>query len=136
MIELKQSNKNLGLDAYEMLQCIKNGEKGFMNEVYGMSFENSMANNNATVVKSQRINEIDYLKTFAILLVVWGHFLECFSSPYSNLIYQLIYMFHMPLFIFNNTEYLLVTIKISSSSILYKPSIYSLFAPNLLSLFS
>ena len=39
MIELKQSNKNLGLDAYEMLQCIKNGEKGFMNEVYGMSFE-------------------------------------------------------------------------------------------------
>ena len=39
MIELKQSNKNLGKDVYEMLQGIKNGENGFMNEVYGVSYE-------------------------------------------------------------------------------------------------
>lgn len=39
MIELRQSNKHLGLLEYEMLQGIVNGENGFMNEVYGMSFE-------------------------------------------------------------------------------------------------
>ena len=39
MIELRQSSKDLGLDVYEMLQGIENGENGFMNEVYGMSFD-------------------------------------------------------------------------------------------------
>ena len=39
MIELRASNKNLGMAEYEMLQTIENGENGFMNEVYGMSFE-------------------------------------------------------------------------------------------------
>lgn len=39
MIELKQSNKDLGIAEYEMLQDIKNGENGFMNEVFGISFE-------------------------------------------------------------------------------------------------
>ena len=39
MFELIKSNKNLGKDVYEMLQGIKNGENGFMNEVYGMSFD-------------------------------------------------------------------------------------------------
>ena len=39
MIELKQCNKDLGLDVYEMLQGIENGENGFMNEVYEMSFD-------------------------------------------------------------------------------------------------
>ena len=38
MIELRQSNKNLGIAEYEMLQGIENGENGFMNEVFGMSF--------------------------------------------------------------------------------------------------
>ena len=39
MIKLEQSNKDLGLDVYKMLQGIENGENGFMNEVYGMSFD-------------------------------------------------------------------------------------------------
>ena len=39
MIELKQSNKNLEEPEYEMLQGIINGENGFMNEVFGMSYE-------------------------------------------------------------------------------------------------
>ena len=39
MIELRQSNKNLGRAEYEMLQGIENGENGFMNTVKGMSFE-------------------------------------------------------------------------------------------------
>ena len=33
MIELRQSNKDLGMAEYEMLQGIENGENGFMNEV-------------------------------------------------------------------------------------------------------
>ena len=52
-------------------------------------------------IKSKnRIIEIDYLKAFAIFLVVWGHFFECFLYSYSTYIYHLIYMFHMPLFVF------------------------------------
>lgn len=39
MIELIQSNKSMGKSEYDMLQGIHNGENGFMNEVYGMSFE-------------------------------------------------------------------------------------------------
>lgn len=39
MIELKQSNKDLGIAEYEMLQGIENGENGFMNEVCGLSFK-------------------------------------------------------------------------------------------------
>ena len=38
MIELKQVNKDMGFDEYKMLQGIENGENGFMNEVFGMSF--------------------------------------------------------------------------------------------------
>ena len=39
MIILKQSNTQMGMIEYEMLQGIENGENGFMNDVYGMSFE-------------------------------------------------------------------------------------------------
>ena len=51
-------------------------------------------------LQNKRIIEIDYLKLLAIFLVVFGHFLECFSSSFSSLIYQVIYMFHIPLFVF------------------------------------
>lgn len=50
---------------------------------------------------------IDNLKAFAIILVVFGHSLQYLYYPpfagkelYDNLIFRLIYMFHMPLFIF------------------------------------
>ena len=59
-------------------------------------FELSVCEINA----NKRIIEIDYLKSFAMLLVVWGHFLECFSSSFSHILYQTIYMFHIPLFVF------------------------------------
>ena len=39
MIELRQSNKDLSIAEYEMLQDIENGENGFMNEVCGMSYK-------------------------------------------------------------------------------------------------
>ena len=39
MIELRQSNKDLGMAEYKMLQGIIDGENGFMNKVYGMSFD-------------------------------------------------------------------------------------------------
>ena len=39
MIELRQSNINLGIKEYEMLQGIKDGENGFMNDVFGKTYE-------------------------------------------------------------------------------------------------
>ena len=39
MIELRQSSKKLGKAEYDMLQGIIDGENGFMNKVYGMSFD-------------------------------------------------------------------------------------------------
>ena len=39
MIELRSSNKDLGVAEYEMLQTIEDGENGFMNKVCGMSFK-------------------------------------------------------------------------------------------------
>ena len=39
MIELKQSNIQMGEAEYEMLQDIENGENGFMNEVFGVDYE-------------------------------------------------------------------------------------------------
>ena len=39
MVELIQSNKELGFAEYNMLQNIENGENGFMNEVCGMDYE-------------------------------------------------------------------------------------------------
>lgn len=56
--------------------------------------------------KSQRSFEIDFIKAFAICLVVLGHSIQLFNgteyrmtqSFYNNLIYKIIYSFHMPLF--------------------------------------
>ena len=39
MIELKQSCTNFGIKEYEMLQGIENGENGFMNDVFGKSYD-------------------------------------------------------------------------------------------------
>lgn len=47
-----------------------------------------------------RIIHIDYLKAFAIILVVVGHVIQFYyaDQPTDNFIYRLIYSFHMPLF--------------------------------------
>ena len=39
MIELRQLTTDLGIAEYEMLQNIENNENGFMNIVYGMTFD-------------------------------------------------------------------------------------------------
>lgn len=51
----------------------------------------------------QRDLIIDYLKGFAIFLVVWGHCIQCLGEGYDTMnqpIGKFIYMFHMPLFFF------------------------------------
>lgn len=46
-----------------------------------------------------RILQIDVLKGFAILLVVLGHAIyETYSE--NNIVFRMIYSFHMPLFMF------------------------------------
>ncbi len=42
----------------------------------------------------------DNMKGFLILLVVFGHLLECFPDGSRDSVYKLIYVFHMPLFVF------------------------------------
>lgn len=42
----------------------------------------------------------DNIKGFLILLVVFGHLLECFPDGRADSLYKLIYVFHMPLFVF------------------------------------
>lgn len=42
----------------------------------------------------------DNIKGFLILLVVLGHLLECFPDGRKDSLYKLIYVFHMPLFVF------------------------------------
>lgn len=50
----------------------------------------------------KRINELDRIKGIAIVLVVVGHILAFvngrFQYAFSNIIFQYIYIFHMPLF--------------------------------------
>ena len=52
------------------------------------------------MLNKTRIKAFDFLKLFAIFLVIWGHAIQYFlSSDYSNeLVYRIIYSFHMPLF--------------------------------------
>lgn len=50
---------------------------------------------------NQRLEYFDILKFFAIVLVVWGHAIQFFSTEYlDSFIYRFIYSFHMPLFMF------------------------------------
>ena len=52
------------------------------------------------MLKKTRIKAFDFLKFFAIFLVIWGHAIQYFlSSDYSDeLVFRIIYSFHMPLF--------------------------------------
>lgn len=50
---------------------------------------------------NKRLNYIDQLKGFAILLVVAGHVLEfCLYKNNFSFLHDMIYSFHMPLFAF------------------------------------
>ena len=54
------------------------------------------------MIQSNQTREplVDNLKAIAIFFVVLGHLLECFSFSSKHVIYSLIYVFHMPLFVF------------------------------------
>lgn len=52
------------------------------------------------ITAKPRDNTIDALKLFAIFMVLWGHSIQHLQSAvyYSHPVYQIIYSFHMPLF--------------------------------------
>jgi len=51
--------------------------------------------------ESERFLWIDYLKVFAIVLVVLGHSIQTLNVNYEqNIVFKYIYSFHMPLFMF------------------------------------
>lgn len=47
----------------------------------------------------------DNLKCIGIVLVVFAHLLEGFDTPATNVLYKIIYLFHMPLFVFVSGYY-------------------------------
>lgn len=54
----------------------------------------------ALIIKSNRDDRIDTIKGYLIILVVFGHLLEPFLTDKVNIVvYNLIYSFHMPLFV-------------------------------------
>ena len=48
----------------------------------------------------KRLYVFDNIKTFLIILVVFGHILELITSRLGDMAYTFIYMFHMPMFVF------------------------------------
>ena len=50
--------------------------------------------------KSARDIAFDNLKSIAIFLVVLGHFFEIINYPITQVLYKIIYTFHIPLFVF------------------------------------
>ena len=51
--------------------------------------------------QTPRIKFIAYLQVIGIILVVFGHSLHESPTPYTELlVYEMLYSFHMPLFIF------------------------------------
>ena len=57
-------------------------------------------NNNSELKKSSRIYALDTIKAILIFLVVFAHFLEGNLTGKTTYVYTVIYMFHMPVFIF------------------------------------
>lgn len=55
---------------------------------------------NDTNISKIRNYKFDNLKFFLMFLVLFGHSLELFKGDERKLIYQIIYIFHMPAFIF------------------------------------
>ena len=65
---------------------------------------------------TERIKSIDFIKGFAILLVVLGHSIQqCNANPFKDHLFCYIYCFHMPLFMFVSG---LVSYKLVTSNVL------------------
>jgi fucose 4-O-acetylase-like acetyltransferase len=55
---------------------------------------------------SSRDYAIDNIRFFLIFFVVFGHFIELASFSLGNdFVYKIIYVFHMPLFLFQRGKY-------------------------------
>lgn len=62
-----------------------------------------------------RILYIDILKLFTIYLVLWGHAIQHFQPDYrSSIIYQIIYAFHMPLFMMMSGYFAVSSMELSA----------------------
>ena len=78
-------------------------------------------------MQSVRIKSIDFLKGIAIILVVWGHAIQhlC-SNPGDDAVFNLIYSFHVPLFMFLSG---FVSYKLSNNLSDIKKRAYQLLTP-------
>lgn len=87
------------------------------------------SNINETPVKARFI-EVDLLKGVAIILVILGHVLQySLTEPYDNHLFNFIYSFHMPLFVFISG---FLSYKVASSLTDIKKRAYQLLPPFLL----
>ena len=59
-----------------------------------------MSNTNCKMSNTNRVFWIDLVKGIAIILVVVGHILQMRLQPLLTGLYEFIYNFHMPLFLF------------------------------------
>lgn len=75
-----------------------------------------------TVTKTNnRILWIDILKFTAIILVIWGHIIQYGYEDYlDNSVHQIIYSFHMPLFMMLSGFFGYSVLKLSYSQLLKK----------------
>lgn len=78
----------------------------------------------ADIIKQKRERNVgfDLLKAFAIYLVLWGHCLQYFRSSdfHENTVWQIIYSFHMPLFMMISGYFSKSSMKLSFAEILKK----------------
>lgn len=71
-----------------------------------------------------RLLSFDYLKFFAIFLVVWGHCIEqlCSADSIEDSAYRFIYSFHMPLFMMISGYFSVSSLNLSVKSFVKKNS--------------
>lgn len=71
--------------------------------------------------------KIDNLKALLIFLVVLAHFFECFSGTVKYKLYLMIYMFHMPAFVFTTGYFAKPSIKNVLSKQLFPYIVFQIF---------
>lgn len=69
-----------------------------------------------------RQQSFDYLKLFAIFLVIWGHCIQqmIVSNAEEDMMFRIIYSFHMPLFMMISGYFSVSSLKMSINSFLVK----------------
>ena len=76
--------------------------------------------NESVIPKKERNLLIDYLKGFAILLVILGHSIQYNAPDFfdHNILFRIIYSFHMPLFMFVSGFLAFSTFKATGNSLM------------------